>query len=227
MRVQDVRFIQLGSTGIWDGGPTLAPADEKKASSAWIDRHSPISTTNERATAEEELLKLHTAKEGTLTTVLNLCGLWGGGRSMRRYVSRIAGTKEQLKNKGSIHMIHGIDVARAILATSRAPPKVFGQRWLVTGAYACPRHARLGLTLLHPDLRVYDWWDLASRFGDGGVEGVGKPASGPQPQWVAELMMEENVEGLPRTAEELGRAMSSTDFWQAVSTCPVMGGQLD
>jgi len=58
MRVQDVRFIQLGSTGIWDGGPTLAPTDEKKASSAWIDRHSPISTTNERAIAEEELLKL-------------------------------------------------------------------------------------------------------------------------------------------------------------------------
>lgn len=146
MRVREVRFIQLGSTGIWDGGPTLAPTDEKKASSPWTDRHSPISTTNERALAEEELLTLHATKEGTLTTVLNLCGLWGGGRSMRRYVSRIAGTKEQLKNKGSIHMVHGIDVARAILATSRAPHKVFGQRWLVTGRLACTYGLRLWLS---------------------------------------------------------------------------------
>lgn len=56
---------------------------------------------------------------------------------MRRYVSRIAGTKDQLRNKGSIHMMHGVDVARAILATSTASKqKVYGQRWLLTGVPA-------------------------------------------------------------------------------------------
>lgn len=204
----ETRFIQLGSTGIWDGGPTVL-SEEKKQPSTHIDRHSPINLGNKRAAAEEELLKL-SGHESVRTTVLNLCGLWGGERSMRRYVSRIAGTKEQLRNKGSIHMIHGIDVARAILATAQAKTEVYGQRWLIT------------------DLRVYDWYDLASKFGDAGIEGgSGKPATGPQTQWVVELMDEQGLKSLPRTPEQLGRAMTSVDFWQAVGMWPVMGGQLE
>ena len=77
------------------------------------------------------------------------------------------------------------------------------------------------------DLRVYDWYDLASKFGDAGVDGVGKPSSGPQAQWVVEPMVEQGIKSLPRTPEQLGRAMTSTDFWQAVKTYPVMGGQLE
>jgi nucleoside-diphosphate-sugar epimerase len=111
------------------GGPTLV--GEKKKSPGYIDRHSPIDLGNDRGAAEEELLKL--SSQETPTTILNLPGLWGGPRSMRRYVSRIAGTKDQLRNKGSIHMMHGIDVARAILATSQAGNEVYGQRWLLTG----------------------------------------------------------------------------------------------
>ena len=96
-----VRWMQLGSTGIWDGGRTI---DEKK-SSAFLDRHSHIDLNVPRARAESELLSLHSLIN--LTTILNLCGLYGGERSIRRYTGRIAGTKEQLSQKGSIHMMHG------------------------------------------------------------------------------------------------------------------------
>lgn len=106
-------------------------AGEKRKTPGYIDRYSPIDLGNDRAAAEEELLKL--SSQETPTTILNLPGLWGGGRSMRRYVGRIAGTKEQLRNKGSIHMMHGIDVARAILATSTSGNEVYAQRWLLTG----------------------------------------------------------------------------------------------
>ena len=215
-----VRWMQLGSTGIWDGGRTV---DEKKRS-AYLDRHSPINPENDRARAENELLGLHSSVN--LTTILNLCGLYGGPRSIRRYVGRIAGTKELLAQKSSIHMIHGkpafhrvirlieiapagIDVARAILAVHEGKDNLFGQRWLLT------------------DMRVYDWWDLASKWGDAGEEGRGRPMEGPQAQWVTELMQETGIKGLPRSAEEMGKGLTSVDFWQAVKISPIMGGQLD
>lgn len=50
---------------------------------------------------------------------------------MRKYVGRLADTKEKLAAKNSIHMVNGLDVARAIIATSEST-KVWGQRWLVT-----------------------------------------------------------------------------------------------
>ncbi|EIN10092.1 hypothetical protein PUNSTDRAFT_133857 [Punctularia strigosozonata HHB-11173 SS5] len=137
-------FIQLGSTGIWDGGPTSRSESEGELPDVWIDRHSRFDTSNDRARAEMELLALSTE---TPTTVLNLCGLWGGKRSMRNWVGRVAPTKEVLSKKTSIHMIHGFDVARAILAVHSTFAPANGQRWLLT------------------DGRVYDWWDLASAWG--------------------------------------------------------------
>jgi hypothetical protein len=44
-------------------------------------------------------------------------------------------------------MIHGTDVSRAILAVYEHADRAAGQRWLIT------------------DMRVYDWWDLASAWG--------------------------------------------------------------
>jgi len=201
---KQVRWIQLGSTGVWDGGPTL---QDEKTKSVFTDRHSPINMTNNRARCEAELLALHSHHDQI--AVLNLCGLWGGPRSIRRYVGRIAATKEMLAGKGAIHMMHGIDVARAILAVHQGSKENFGQRWLLT------------------DLRVYDWWDLASKWGDGGEEGRGKPAQGPQLRWVIELMGEHGIKALPRTPEQLGRAMTSLDFWKAIDIPPTMGGVLD
>ena len=61
----------------------------------WYDRNSPF-ILNGRASAESELLAL---SPDTPTTVLNLAGLWGGSRSPRNWVGRVAPTKEALRNK--------------------------------------------------------------------------------------------------------------------------------
>lgn len=173
------RFIQLGSTGIWT---------EK----GFSNRRSPPDLTNQRCIAENELLSLGHA-------VINLAGLWGGERNPKNWVGRIAPTREALAKKDSVHMIHGIDVAYAILALIRRFTP--GERWLLT------------------DMRVYDWWDLASAWGDGGVtatERVGK-----QPAWVLELMIEKGVRCLPRSMETLGRVLDSTEFWIRFGLMPV------
>jgi len=196
----------------------------------WYNRRSPILSTP-RGEAEEELLALSPLFP---TTVLNLAGLWGGSRSMRNWVGKVAPTKEVLKNKvscdccratafliqskiqGSIHMIHGIDVARAILAVHGNFSKAQGQRWILT------------------DGRVYDWWDLASAWGsnplkkptetwDGedSVSAIKSEERGPQAKWVRELMAEMGVLALPRNVELLGRALDSRDFWNEFDLSPI------
>ncbi|KAI0635535.1 hypothetical protein C8Q77DRAFT_1097958 [Trametes polyzona] len=186
-RAERTAFIQLGSTGIWDGGPTLKPEGH-----VWTDRHSKFDETNDRARAEIELLSL--APE-VPTTVLDLCGLWGGQRQPRNWVNRVAPSKEALKQKGSIHLIHGEDVARAVLAVHAHFDRASGQRWLLT------------------DTRVYDWWDLASAWGE----------QGKQPRWVRELLREEGIRGLPRSPELIGRAMDSREFWETFDLEPTKG----
>ncbi|GAA5899953.1 uncharacterized protein JCM6883_006046 [Sporobolomyces salmoneus] len=231
---EEVRWIQLGSTGIWDGGPTLIGEKIenlkklKESSSAqaqaqdppsyassfkWTGRHSPYDKTNARAIAEDELLSLHRN-----TFVLNLSGLWGGERDPSNWIGRIASSKQALEIKGSLHLIHGLDVARAIVAVHLAPSikaqesekredGLKGQRYLLT------------------DLRVIDWWDLASRYphkvapriSEGGEE---TPESF---KWVQELMKEHDVRALPRTPQELGRALDSREFWKEFGLMPVKG----
>ena len=133
-------------------GPTLAE-DVKIVKSPYIDRHSAFNPTNARANAETELLALHSPKETHNTVaILNLCGLYGGSRSIRRYVGRIAGTKEQLRAKGAIHMVHGIDVARAILGAAKGPSHMVGERWLLTGEFCThcrSRQDRIDITPCH------------------------------------------------------------------------------
>jgi hypothetical protein len=106
-------FIQLGSTGIWTipGQPT------------WVTRHSSYDTKDERAMAEDELLKLG-------GTVLNLSGLWGGQRQVKHWVDRVAATKEQLEGKKSLHMVHGEDVARGIIGVHQRFEKAKGERFV-------------------------------------------------------------------------------------------------
>lgn len=131
--------------------------------------------------------------------MLNLAGLWGGERNPKNWVLRILDTKEKLVEKTSVHLIHGIDVAYAIVALMRDFTP--GQRWMLT------------------DLRVYDWWDLASVWGDGG-NGDPVRRTGKQPDWVRELMVETGVRSLPRSAEMLGRVMDSMDFWVRFKMMP-------
>jgi len=140
------------------------------------------------------------------TAVLNLAGLWGGSRSPHSWVTRVAPTKEALKDKGSLHLIHGIDVSRAILAIHTNISKAAGQRWIIT------------------DGRVYDWWDLASAWGSSPTSAphssIPSEERGPQARWVRELMMEQNVRALPRNHEDLGRALDSRDFWYEFGLSP-------
>ncbi|TFK27878.1 hypothetical protein FA15DRAFT_665897 [Coprinopsis marcescibilis] len=195
---KQVQFIQLGTTGIWDGQRNAKAKGEplKAVENKWYDRKSPFQPTD-RAKEEEELLKLSNAPHAYArgTAVLNLAGLWGGPRSPKNWVKRVAPTKEALKLKGSVHLIHGIDVARVIVALHDQFDKAKGQRWIVN------------------DGRVYDWWDLASAWGDG--DGDGTCAL-----WVRELMEEAHVRGLPRSADTLGRAFDSQDLWRTFGLTP-------
>jgi len=208
------RWIQLGSTRIWEINSVEIEGSD---SNIWLDRHSPINKTNARAAAEEELLAL---SPGTPTTVLNLAGLWGGVRQAKRVIGRVAPTKEALKNRGSLHMIHGEDVSRAILAIHDDFDKATGERWLLT------------------DKRVHDWWDLVHAWGiryatsdlniapeePSEQELLQKQAGkGPHPEWVQELMKEAGIRTLPRSIEKMGRALDSQDFWNTFQLEPVMG----
>ena len=92
-------------------------------------------------------------------------------------------------------MIHGLDVARAVLAVHEHIDRAAGQRWLLT------------------DGRVYDWWDWASAWGTEGT----------QTRWVRELMDEAGVRALPRPPELLGRGMDSREFWNTFGLEPVRG----
>jgi len=182
-------FIQLGSSGIWTIG-------DLTTQNPWIDRRSPFNQQDSRARAEEELLML--CGEGFSSTVLNLAGLWGGDRSFRNWVSRVAPTKSALEVKKSVHAIHGLDVARSILAVHTRPDLARGQRWLLT------------------DGRVYDWWDLASAWGPLGGHDVRIHA-----EWVRELMQTFQIRALPRAPDILERTLDSQDFWRTFELSPL------
>lgn len=175
-------WIQLGSTGIFPGD-------------GWNDQNSDYDKTAPRAVAEDELI-------GLGGVVLNLAGLYGGTREPINWVSRVAKTKEQLKAKGALHLIHGDDVARAVvgLHNNYAP----GDRWIVT------------------DRHVYDWWELVDAWGEDLAQNW--KGEGPAPdyrKWVQECMDEENVRALPRGPEALGRLLDSREFWKYVKILPM------
>lgn len=176
------RWIQLGSTGIFKA-------------KHWNTNSSPYDEENTRAIAEDELLKLPSP-----STVLNLAGLYDHEiRSPKNWVARVAKTKEDVKGKQSLHLIHGADVARGVLAVHQNFDKVDGKRWLLT------------------DLFVYDWWSLMLDWG-------GKLADGMDIREAVWLCMNEtDCRALPRGPEELGRVLDSRDFWTAVGTLPDQG----
>jgi len=179
------RFILLGATNIWE---------KPESTFRWYNRHSTYNP-GPRAIAEQELLDL---SPNVPTTVLNLAGLWGRSRTMRNWVGKVAGTKDALAKKGSLHMIHGLDVSRAIVAIHANFTKAVGQRWLLT------------------DGRVYDWWDIASAWGARrpDVPDLESNVLDPQARWVRELMRENDIGALPRNVELLSRALDSREFWE-------------
>ncbi|KAK5112068.1 hypothetical protein LTR85_011649 [Meristemomyces frigidus] len=186
-----VRFIQFGSTGIW----------QIPQKTSWVSRRSPYDTTNSRAIAEDELLKLGGC-------VLNLAGLWGGERDPKKWVDRVAKTKQDVKSKKSLHMVHGLDVARAVLAVTGDWDAAKGQRWMLTDGF------------------VYDWWSLMAGWADAKNAqelDEGKVDRQPleQAEWVFELMQEEKVWALPRSMEVLGRCYFGREFWDVFGLVPL------
>ena len=207
------KYIQLGSTGIFTG-------------KGWNDSDSAYDKSNARAVAEDELLLLR----GDRACVLNLAGLYGGERQPRNWITRVARTKGEVRGKGALHLVHGRDVARAVVGVVEGFGGVGGRRWIVN------------------DLFVYDWWELIfcwGRYarveaGGLGTEAVGKgkgveggkrveeDAGGQVDElqfekWVVELMQEEGVRALPRDKDGLGRVLDGRGFWNAVGAAPGEG----
>ena len=189
---KEIHFIQLGSTGIW----------QIEQKSHWTDRHSPYNSTNSRAVAEDELLSLGGC-------VLNLAGLWGGERQPKTWVGRVAKSKEDVRGKKSLHLVHGLDVARAVLAVTGRWDRATGERFMLTDGF------------------VYDWWALMAGWADvkqqsPGDEDVDVDVEPSEfAKWVYELMVEEGVKALPRSMEVLGRSYDSREFWDMFGVVPL------
>lgn len=132
-------WLALGSTSAWSNG--VATSD------------TPITDSNERAMAEAELLDL--ATEQRRVAVLNLAGLYGGQRNPSNFAKRACDTLDKVKVKTSLHLIHGVDVARAIMAMWEAlndPERVhvtWNRRWLLTG------ESYPGIMCTGPDTHFY------------------------------------------------------------------------
>lgn len=189
---KDVGFMQLGSSGIW----------QIEGQSCWVDRHSRYNKDNARAVAEDELLSLGGC-------VLNLAGLWGGERQPKTWVGRVAKSKEDVRAKKSLHLVHGEDVARSILAVcDKWGHSGSGQRWMLTDGF------------------VYDWWALFAGWADTRESKDGKDNNADArpsefASWVYELMVEEDVKALPRSMDVLGRCYDTREFWRTFGIAPL------
>lgn len=201
------QFIQLGTTSIWDGhrkAKGAPPEPPKIHENKWYDRKSPFNPTP-RSGQEDALLSLSPTHK---TTVLHLAGLWGGARTPKNWTGKVAPTRDALRLKASLHLLHGIDLARSILAVHYDFEKANGQRWMLT------------------DGRIYDWWNLASSWGapnppDNKDTEEEDGERGPYARWVRELMEETGLKALPRNADTLGRALDSQEFWRTFRLSPV------
>ncbi|KAI4869182.1 hypothetical protein F4820DRAFT_43974 [Hypoxylon rubiginosum] len=190
------RFVLLGATSIW-----TAPT--------WQDETSPYERADPRAVAEDELM---TCSDGA---VLDLAGLYGASRQPRDWLDRVVKSKSDLKAKGALHVIHGQDVARAIIALHRNFTP--GKRWLLC------------------DMHVYDWWDLTQDWAirtlasaENASEGADATPAKVEKQkqmlaWVGELMLEEGVRALPRDTSSLGRTLDGRGFWRTMGIWPTQG----
>ena len=188
------RWIQLGSTGIWNTNDT--------GGSPWIDKFSPPDTTNLRCQSENELLELFN-KKGTQTCVLNLGGLYGQDRKPSNFLKKL---EDKIQDKGSVHFVHGVDVARAIIMLhERFTP---GQRWIITNQ------------------RVHDWWSIALDLT--------LPTDLSRLK-VLKLMKILKLKAVPRSITEeisddphvsicyLNRALDSSHFWNEFDEGPLSG----
>ncbi|EXJ65130.1 hypothetical protein A1O7_01470 [Cladophialophora yegresii CBS 114405] len=200
----ETKWIQLGSTGVYTAVD-------------WVDCNTPIDGSNERGIAEDELIALSGC-------VLNLAGLYGAQRQPSNWIPRVAKTQEQLSEKGALHLIHGIDVARAVVAVVKEDqqsisvsepdvPPLFGRRWILT------------------DCVSYDWWQIVWDFNGESDEAASSEGGDAEKAteadtkskyrgWVMELMDKKGVRALPRPPEMLGRKLDGREFWSRLQLRP-------
>jgi hypothetical protein len=70
---------------------------------------------------------------------------------------------------------------------------------------------------------VYDWWALILGWVVGeGKDGVEEML--PQLEWIQELLVENDVKALPRSAKQLGRCYDSREFWATFKIMPIKSG---
>jgi hypothetical protein len=186
--VNNPSFILIGSTRAFHGVP----------GNPWCDRHGPIKADS-RIQAEDWFLR-------SGGVVLNVAGLYGGTRQPKNWISdKIAPTKQALALKKSVHLIHGLDIARLTYAvTQNMTP---GERWLVTDL-------RVYGTYLGVYLLFLDWWDLILNLdeGDGSQE---------RKEWLMELLFESKTKSIPRSiGEEIDRAVDSKETWMKFNLLP-------
>jgi nucleoside-diphosphate-sugar epimerase len=141
-----------------------------------IGRCTPLpSDAPPRSLVEERFLETYSKR----VAVLNLVGLHGhppvpkdmphsAPRLVPNFLKRVAPTKDALKQKGSVHFIHGSDAAHAILLVYQKAQEMLG-RWIVS------------------DCLVRDWWAIALELGGEREKG-----------WVVEIMRDEKIRVLPR-----------------------------
>lgn len=141
-----------------------------------ITRHTPLPPdAPSRSLVEKRFLEVFPER----SIVLNLVGLHGSPpvpgdiphgtpRLVPNFLKRVAPTKDALKQKASVHFVHGSDAALAIMLAHQKARNIVG-RWIVS------------------DGLVRDWWAIALELGAAREKG-----------WVLEIMREEGVRALPR-----------------------------
>ncbi|UZJ52880.1 hypothetical protein CBS101457_002200 [Exobasidium rhododendri] len=184
-------WLALGSTGAWSKG-VISSSDS-------------VSPTSARAVSESHLLSLNSPERPT--AVLNLAGLYGGGRNPVNFAKKVADTFEKLESKSSLHLLHGKDTAQAIvgmweaLSDPQRKERLWGKRWIVT------------------DTNIYDWWQLLTTLTP--------PPTGEGAKWVRDLTTKYQIDALPRPIighggerdappYVLDRALNGKAFWHAL-----------
>jgi hypothetical protein len=108
-------------------------------------------------------------------------------------------SEDDVRKKQAVHLVHGKDVARAIVGAHENFNEVEGRRWIIT------------------DLFVYDWWTMMMDWGGKLEDGTDLKSA------VFELMEEIGCKALPRSSDTLGRVLDSREFWKVIGVLPEEG----
>ncbi|KAJ1826319.1 hypothetical protein LPJ56_002238 [Coemansia sp. RSA 2599] len=146
-----------------------------------------VSAGGPRVEAEELIIKSFNGH------VLNLVGLWGGERVPEKW-SRFYTEKEKLRNRlkdRSLHLVHGADTARAILAVI-SKPDPSGGRWLVS------------------DKRTYDMLEIL--IGDPRIRGFLEELL--QEEDVRKLVGADKIDDIQMGESQVTLRIDSSHFWK-------------